>query len=217
MITWCLAAVLVLATEPDGNALKGFHVYQDDLRAALRREATATTPGRRTAAIRDLAALYEELSADPRLESSDTLTQMRNKLWSRLTAIQRDLERRIAREADSTNQTSHDYSRQPPGAANGAAEALAARLARVAYEIDGPGALASANEGAFGGGAVVGDWGPALVNLIERTIAPDKWDTVGGPFSIMYYAPLRVLVVRATDEVHHRIGGAVGALRAAGP
>jgi len=56
-----------------------------------------------------------------------------------------------------------------------------------------------------------------LVNLIERTIAPDKWDTVGGPFSIMYYAPLKVLVVRATDEVHHRVGDALGGLRAAGP
>jgi hypothetical protein len=64
---------------------------------------------------------------------------------------------------------------------------------------------------------MVGDWGPALVNLIERTIAPEKWGTVGGPFSIMYFAPLRVLVVRATAEVHNDVGRVVGGLRAAGP
>jgi hypothetical protein len=55
------------------------------------------------------------------------------------------------------------------------------------------------------------------VNLIEHTIAPTKWDTVGGPFTVMYYAPLKVLVVRATGEVHEQIGGALGGLRAAGP
>jgi hypothetical protein len=102
-------------------------------------------------------------------------------------------------------------------AENEAAQALAARLARITYALDGPGLLAAGNEAAFGGGAVVGDWGPTLVNLIERTIAPEKWDTVGGPFSIMYYAPLKVLVVRATAEVHGDVGGLLGGLRRVGP
>lgn len=217
MSTVILAAALIWTAEADATELKGFHEYSQQVRDTLRREATAESPGRRAAAVRRLAELYREVSFDPRLETSDTLKQLRIKLWSRLTAIKRDLERQIAR---STNAS-------PPAPLAGddrlledddaAAEALAARMALMAYSLDGPGVVAAANETAFGGGAVAGDWGPALVALIERTIAPDKWDSAGGPFSIMYFAPLKVLVVRATGEVHHQIGGALRGVRAAGP
>jgi hypothetical protein len=54
------------------------------------------------------------------------------------------------------------------------------------------------------------------VALIERTINPNFWEVVGGPGSIVYYAPLQCLVVRATAEVHENIGGSVGDVRAAG-
>jgi hypothetical protein len=213
MASFILAAVLAAA--PEGE-LKGYHVYQEELREALRREATAPSPGRRAAAVRDLAALYEEISSDPRLATSDTLTEMRAKLWSRLTSIKRDLERQIARAANPTRAARPLQAASPGDEENEAAQALAARLARITYSLDGPGTLAAGNE-AFGGGAIGGDWGPALVSLIERTIAPEKWDTVGGPFTIMYYAPLKVLVVRATGEVHHDIGGVLGGLRRVGP
>lgn len=215
-----MLAAWALAAEPAAEDLKGFHVYQEELRETLRREATAESPGRRAAAVRDLAALYEEITADPRLETSDTLLQMKNKLWGRLTSIKRDLERQIARDAkENKRPPAAASSRNSPSTAEGnsAAEALAARLARMAYSLDGPGSLAAENEAAFGGGAVMGDWGPTLVNLIERTIAPEKWDTVGGPFSVVYYAPLKVLVVRATAEVHNDVGGALRALREVGP
>jgi hypothetical protein len=218
-MTSFLIAAAVLAAAPDAE-LKSFHVYQDEVRDALRRESTAESPGRRAAAIRDLAGLYDEISSDPRLATSDTLTEMRNKLWSRLTSIKRDLERQIARdEKDAAKRAPRQQQAKSPGEEdneNEAALALAARLARMTYSLDGPGSLAAGNEAAFGGGAVVGDWGPALVNLIERTIAPEKWDTVGGPFSIVYFAPLKVLVVRATAEVHHDVGGVVGGLRRVG-
>jgi len=212
-----MVAAFTLATAASGGEFKGYHIYQEEVREALRQEAIAATPGRRATAIRRLASLYDEISADPRLEASETLAHMRTKLWSRLTTIQRDLKRQIGREADLTAPSSSPDELQSPGSKTDAAEALAARLARIAYSWEGPSSVAAANEAAFGGGPLIGDWGPALVNLIERTIAPDKWDTVGGPFSIMYYAPLKVLVVRATDEVHHRVGDALGGLRAAGP
>jgi hypothetical protein len=63
------------------------------------------------------------------------------------------------------------------------------------------------------GGAAVRDSGQELVDLIQTTIAPDSWDVNGGPGSIVYYQPLRVLVVRQTDRVHELLGGAVGGLR----
>ena len=53
----------------------------------------------------------------------------------------------------------------------------------------------------------VQDYGPALVNLIKTTISPEFWDINGGPGVIVYYPPLRLLVIRATSEIHHQIGG----------
>jgi hypothetical protein len=51
--------------------------------------------------------------------------------------------------------------------------------------------------------------------LIERTINPDFWDVNGGPGTIMYYPNLQCLVIRATGEVHEKIGGVVGGVRRA--
>lgn len=59
--------------------------------------------------------------------------------------------------------------------------------------------------GAPGGGAE--EEGEALVELIRRTIAPDSWDVNGGPGSITYFRPLKVLVVRQTGEIHWLLGG----------
>ena len=72
------------------------------------------------------------------------------------------------------------------------------------------------SRGAFGGAAVRPDYGQALVELIQSTIDPDFWDIRGGPGTIVYYAPLHALVVRATSEVHHKIGGAVKVIRQVG-
>jgi hypothetical protein len=63
------------------------------------------------------------------------------------------------------------------------------------------------------GGQPVPDYGLALVDLIERTISPESWDVNGGPGTIMYYPPLRVLVVRASGEVQGQVGGVLGQLQ----
>jgi hypothetical protein len=63
--------------------------------------------------------------------------------------------------------------------------------------------------------ATVADFGPVLVELIEATISPATWNINGGNSSIVYYAPLHVLVVSAPDEVHAQVGDAIGQLRAA--
>ena len=65
----------------------------------------------------------------------------------------------------------------------------------------------------LGGAPGPPDYGPRLVALIERTISPEFWDVHGGPGTIYYYRPLRVLVVRATDDLHGRIGRVVTDLR----
>ena len=78
-----------------------------------------------------------------------------------------------------------------------AADSLATSLSLLDKSQGGPARLM-----AFGGGPGPIDWGPDLVDLIERTINPAFWDVVGGPGSIVYYRPLQCLVVRATAEVH---------------
>ncbi len=60
------------------------------------------------------------------------------------------------------------------------------------------------------------DYGPELVDLIQRVISPDSWDIVGGPSTIVYYAPLRAIVVRGTLETHENLIQLLFDLRAAG-
>ena len=55
--------------------------------------------------------------------------------------------------------------------------------------------------------------GQALVELIQDTIAPDSWDIRGGPGSIVYFNPLRCLVVRQTGEGHDALGDLLGGVR----
>src|SRR5207253_10728677 len=96
-------------------------------------------------------------------------------------------------------------------AASGSApDSPAASLPLLDHAQGGPGSLL-----AFGGAPVPPGYGPDLVALIERTINPAFWDVNGGPGTIVYYAPLQCLVVRATAEVHGNIGGLVGGLRRA--
>jgi len=66
------------------------------------------------------------------------------------------------------------------------------------------------DEGASGGGGE--KEGEALVELIRTVIAPDSWDVNGGPGAIVYYKPLKVLVIYQTQEIHWLIGGFRNAL-----
>lgn len=63
------------------------------------------------------------------------------------------------------------------------------------------------------GGAAVPPGAAQLIQLIQTTIEPDSWAVNGGPGTINYFSPLQVLVIRQTGEVHHQIGGVLGALR----
>ncbi|MBC8350624.1 MAG: hypothetical protein H8E66_01470 [Planctomycetes bacterium] len=192
----------------DSNpSLRRYHEISRDLSSIMRKEATAPTNRERAAAIHQLTVLYTELKRDPRLAESETLTSYKNRLWGRLTKIKRDLQREFNRDANTDL--------QPAASVDELTAGVAESLSLIGFAAGGPAHLLSQSQGARGGGAVP-DYGPGLVALIERTIAPEFWDVAGGPGTIFYYAPLRVLVVRATSEVHHDVGGVLGAVRAAG-
>lgn len=189
-----------------------YHEYDKAIDEALRAEAKAASPAARAGAVRQIAALYRELQRDPRLETSDALKGYKVKLWSRLNRVQGDLKRQIERETKLAKRSGGETEAQT---LQQATQSLSEQVSLMNYTMGGPGYLLSQTGAAFGGGAMQ-DNGPELVELIERTIRPDFWDTVGGPGSIIYYKPLMALVVRATDEVHGSVGGLVDALRRAG-
>lgn len=215
---YCAVLLVLFAADPsrsgiptsgDAPQLRPYHELSRDLHEALRDEATAKGPRARAVAIHRLVELYRELRTDPRLADSETLTGYKNQLWARLNRVKKELQREFAREGQ---QASQDAAPSDPELADASTSLLADSLALSGQTSGGPASLFSQVRGAAGGGAIP-DYGPQLVSLIEAVIAPGFWDTNGGPGTIFYYQPLRVLVIRATSEVHHEIGGTLGALR----
>jgi hypothetical protein len=226
MTTWVLSVSLLLSGalqdgtnssakgEPETSSkqvtARRYHEINRDLRALLREQATAKTPGQQTLVIRKLVRLYGEICQHPDLATSDTLKSYRIKLRGRLLRIQQELERDIARQEKRSGQTAASGI-SSARLADAATKAMADQLSLIGYSLGGPGKV-------FSQGGAMGppDYGPALVELIQRTIAPGFWDVNGGPGTIVYYAPLRALVVRATGEIHGNLRGALGGLRRAG-
>ena len=186
---------------------------QRDARAKVSKDDAA-----RAMAIYDLTQLYSELRRDPRLPLSDTLQTYKAELWSRLSRVQSELEQRFAREGADRDTTLGSAK------THRASQSLASHVDLVAASLGGPvgmlgktrypgnaGATAAAS-GGRGGAAGPPDFGPALVDLIQRTIAPDSWDVNGGPGTIVYYPAFHCLVVRASGEVHEAVGGLLGGL-----
>ena len=196
------------SSDPGPAEPRSFAEIDDDIREALRAEATADNVRDRGDAIHRMAQIYREILEDPRLATSDTLKKYKAKLWSRMTRVKEDLQRQIDRE---------DARRDPEqlAAVEAASRSLADQMSLMNYTMGGPAYVFEQSGGAMGGGAVT-DHGQELIELIERTIKPDFWDTAGGPGSIFYFRPLMALVVSATSEVHDNVGGLLHALRRAG-
>ena len=213
-----LLLLLSAALAADKNSLsdsaapateRPFHDYQQQISELLKRESQAKQPRARAAAVRAMCELHGEIVHDARYANSDVLKEYRGRLWSRLTKVKTELKQQLGR--NKSNKESLDNLAALESADSGsiaAADTLATSLAMMDQLQSGPMRVL-----AFGGAAGPADFGPDLVALIERTINPSFWDTVGGPGSIIYYQPLLCLVVRATGEVHEQIGGVLGGLR----
>ena len=191
-----------------------FHEIRRDLRVVLRRELTAKTKSDRAVAVYEITRLYTEIRCDSRFATSDTLKKYKARLWSRLTRVKSDLQKEFARRRRGRggDQPPKSESLSESQLTELADRGLADALSVVSHANGGPARLLSQTSRAFGGRAIP-DYGPELVALIHRTISPEFWDVHGGPGTIFYSRPLMVLVVRATDDVHHRIGSVVGGLR----
>jgi len=214
-MSYLILAAVLAAAPADTSALppRTLHEISTDLQAFMKREALAETPEERAAAINDMSDLYLEMMHDPRVATIPLLKGYKSRLWSRLTRVKKDLQKQVAREAKAAAGEARDQ-QLVAQAQNSVSQDLAAQMALTSYSLGGPATLISESNRAFGGAAA--DDGEALIDLIERTIKPDFWDTTGGPGSIAYYQSLHALVISATTEVHEKIGGTLGALRRAG-
>ena len=169
---------------------KSINDYDQEVSQWMIAEATAKTTVHHELAVVELARLYGELSSDSRIRLSPTLNQFRVKVRARLIRVLRQLEIRISRNLMPPDRTTSDrlqstlerHLEATSRSAGGAREFLAPRA-----------------------GANLPDYGPHLVALIQRTIAPEHWRLHGGPGVIVYYPPLRLLVVRASSQVHSQI------------
>lgn len=211
-------------TSPDARGEKmlstdqrPYHELSSDLKTFMKREALAQSHDDRAAAVFDLCILYEEIKQDPRVADSKTLQRYKALAWSRLTKVKRRLIAELKREEDlavraaekGATATSHTISRMP-------AEVpliYANHMTLMGQLVGGP-MQVFGQRGAGFRGMSFSDYGPELVELIEKVIAPDFWDTNGGPGRIYYYRPLHALVVTATSELHGKIGGALSTMRA---
>lgn len=184
------------------------HVAKREMSLLMKSEATARSPVERGAVIEQLCELHARMVSDERFATSDTLKSYRAQIYSRLVRVQNDLKRQLALEArQPVDEQTVEASRLSQAIGDAVSHSLA-RQQQVVGDIP--------QFVALGGAPVPADYGRSLVELIERTINPAFWDTNGGPGTIVYYAPLQCLVVRATSEVHGRVGGVVEDLRAAG-
>ncbi|QDU31582.1 hypothetical protein ETAA8_67420 [Anatilimnocola aggregata] len=181
-----------------------FHEIQNELSVLLKSEALTKDAAERAKLTRRLCQLHHEILRDPRHEYAEAMKGYRVQAWARLKKVQADLKNQLARERKvKAPQVGTD----PDLLA--ASDSLALTLNLVDSSLGGPSALL-----ARGGRAQIDDNGQELVDLIERTINPDFWDTNGGPGTIVYFAPLQCLVITATGEMHHNAGGLLGGLRA---
>ncbi len=80
-------------------------------------------------------------------------------------------------------------------------------------QTQGPGSISGQPQRGAQAAGGIPDTGWELVELIQRIIAPDFWDSRGGPGSIRYFAMRKVLVIRATTDVHEQVRDLLTALR----
>jgi hypothetical protein len=219
MITAFLAGALLLAAEERSQADATANGQREnvppqrliaeierEMTTALREEATAKAKSQHGSAVQRLCEIHASIVADPRFATSDTLKTYRAKLWSRLTKIKQDLRRDVAKEIGK------------PAVDPAQEQALRLSAASMADALSLADSAGGAPTGllARGGAAQIDANAQTLIELIERTIDPDFWDVNGGPGTIFYYPNLQCLVVRATGEVHGKIGGVLGGVRDAG-
>jgi hypothetical protein len=156
-----------------------------------------------------LIDLYREMANHSQRDSSVALKELGLQVRSRLEKVRDHIERKIAKH-DAAGKKD-----KPPARVVPDARVLAQQLPAPA---GAPGGLAGRGNQPGGTPGVLAqpvDYGPELVELIQQVISPATWDINGGKSSVVYFSPLRVLVVSAPGDVHDQVADLLWQLRAA--
>ena len=197
-----LIALVVLGVPPPLEATSRSGVeLRDAVREALPRWARPKDEDAERAAV-EFLVLYEELQKDDRLADSQR-EYLKTKVRLRLLDLGEQISKRIAREKRLAKNKAKGE--DPLPASIDLPQHKGEPLAQNVGVANFAAGFGSAGFGRRGGQG--NDYGPQLVDLIQRTVAPMSWDVNGGPGSIDYWVPGRAIVVRQTDAVHEDIGG----------
>jgi hypothetical protein len=196
-------------------------------------------------AIYNLCQLHREIVTDPRLESSQQLQGIRAVIAKRLETYSNDVKnaklRNDRKSRSSSNRSSEPSDPAPTGNRETASETSASNPAEASQYTTVSVAGADASESmyesssdsyysmgqftggpnqlfGYAGGRFAPPWahGEELVDLIVNTLDPTFWRRNGGPGSIHYFRPLRVLVLRAPMQAQGDVEDLLNKLRAAG-
>lgn len=178
---------------------RSLSAIQADVHAALRSEALSRREGPNAPEVIRLIDLFREMAAHPKRNQSASLRQLGLSVKSRLEKVGEHIERQTNRAEQRAKNLPDRRLPQTHVLAQQGAPPVG-------------GAPAPANQAA---GTGTFDYGPELVEVIQQTISPATWDINGGNGSIVYFSPLRVLVVSAPGTVHGQVGNVLGQLRAA--
>ena len=170
-------------------------------RQLLKSEANSEDHQGRQAAAMALCDMYVVLRSDRRYADSPMLQGDAAKVRKRLMRIADRNEARLNRAQVA----------RPKQLTEQVDQALADIGKRNSSQL--PVTNSQGTQQAVGGGGAPADEGWQLVELIQRVIAPDFWQAQGGPGVIRYFAIKRVLVVRATSDVHQQVRELLSALR----
>ncbi len=193
----CFSLMIVAFTTLAASAETPLMTLRGQTGDLLREQATVADSAKQDAAIAALCDMYVILRNDPRYSTSEMLKADASKVRRRLLTIARRREGQLKRQGIARPAT---------------LSAEVDSVIRSALSDDAGKVGDLAIPSAPGGGAVA-DQGWQLVELIQRVVAPDFWENRGGPGVIRYFAMRRVLVVRATTDVHEQIRDLLMALR----
>lgn len=166
----------------------------------LKLEATAKTKQQQNDAAVALCDLYVVLRSDDRYGESELLQGTATRVRRRLINISKRLIRQLKREGKD----------RPNGFSEMVDQAVETSLSSESLSEESE-SQPSSPQGASAPGEVANGW--ALVELIQRVISPDFWAPVGGPGTAYYFPMRRLLVIRATTDVHQQIKDLLMALR----
>ena len=138
--------------------------------------------------------------------------------------VDEQISQAIAASQSERGSSASDSSSSHSDRQNGGQSSLSGNASSSATDATAPAGSAATGSAATGPAATgpaqganapgpLPDTGWELVELIQRVVAPDFWDSRGGPGTIRYFAMRRVLVVRATSDVHEQIRDLLMALR----